>query len=487
MVNLRTNPYYLSDKDVEWVETTIASMTDEEKVGQLFFQLTSGISEEYLSGLMNKYHLGGIRYNGMPGAYVLEHNRILQKHAKIPVFIASNPEGGGDGACPDGTYVGSGIKIGATRNREYAKALGRVSGAQAAAIGCNMAFAPVCDILYNWQCTEVVTRSFGSDAQRVADYSLAYLEGAHETANFSCAAKHFPGNGQDFRDAHQSNNNNYFGKQEWMETYGHVYKTLIDGGVEAIMGGHILMPTYMNEVYPGIDPHKILPATLCPEIMTGLLRDELGFNGMVVTDASHMVGMTCAMKREDMLPAAINAGCDMFLFFNDPEEDWATMCNAYRTGIISEERMTEALMRILGTKAHLGLHKRGVEEIVPAAADVQGALHNPEYQAYAEEISRDALTLVKYTKPDMLPISPEKTKKVMIVHIKGAETPMSILTKLALGHGNQKNPAEVLRDKLIEKGFDAFIYVSPTALINSATRGDYAREFCGYADRKSVV
>ena len=213
------------------MESTIAGMTDEEKVGQLFFQLTSGSTEEYLSGLMHKYHLGGIRYNGMPGAYVLEHNRTLQKHAKIPVFIASNPEGGGDGACPDGTYVGSGIKVGATGNRNYAKALGRVSGAQAAAIGCNMAFAPVCDILYNWQCTEVVTRSFGSDAKQVADFSLAYLEGAHETAHFACAAKHFPGNGQDFRDAHQSNNNNYFGKQEWMETYGHVYKTLIEGGV----------------------------------------------------------------------------------------------------------------------------------------------------------------------------------------------------------------------------------------------------------------
>ena len=487
MVDLRANPYFLSDEDITWVERTIAGMTDEEKVGQLFFQLTSGITEEYLSELMNKYHLGGIRYNGMPGAYVLEHNRILQKHAKIPVLIASNPEGGGDGACPDGTYVGSGIKIGATRNRDYAKALGRVSGAQAATIGCNMAFAPVCDILYNWQCTEVVTRSFGTDADRVADFSLAYLEGAHETAHFACAAKHFPGNGQDFRDAHQSNNNNYFGKEEWMQTYGHVYKTLIDGGVEAIMGGHILMPTYMNEVYPGIDPHKILPATLCPEIMTGLLRDELGFNGMVVTDASHMVGMTCAMKREDMLPASINAGCDMFLFFNDPEEDFAIMLNAYKTGIISEERMVEALTRILGTKAHLGLHNRTVEELVPSAANVQSVLHNSEFKAYAENISRDALTLVKYTEEGMLPISPEKTRKVMIVHIKGAETPMSIMTKLALGQMNQKNPAEVLRDKLIEKGFDAFIYVSPIEAIKAQLARGEKPDFNVYLAGKSAI
>lgn len=149
MVNLKEKPYFLTDEDIAWVESTIASMTDEEKVGQLFFQLTAGNDEAYLRELMEKYHLGGIRYNPMPGAMVLEQNRILQKYAKVPVIVACNTENGGDGACPDGTFVGNGIKVGATGNREYAKAMGRVSGAQAAAIGCNMSFAPVCDILYN--------------------------------------------------------------------------------------------------------------------------------------------------------------------------------------------------------------------------------------------------------------------------------------------------------------------------------------------------
>ena len=113
---------------------------------------------------------------------------------------------------------------------------------------------------------------------------------------------------------------NHFGHDDWMASYGHVYKTLIDGGLDAIMGGHILMPTYMAEINPEINADTIMPGTLCKEIMTDLLRGELGFNGMVVTDASHMVGMTNRMKRADMLPAAINAGCDMFLFFNDPDE-----------------------------------------------------------------------------------------------------------------------------------------------------------------------
>ena len=152
MVDLRAKPYNLSTEDIQWVEQTIASMTAEEKVGQLFFQLCAGVSEDYLKELMEKYHLGGCRYNGMPGKMVQDQNRILQKYAKIPVFIACNTEGGGNGACVDGTPVAAGIKIGATGNVQYAHDLGRVSNKQAAAIGCNMAFAPVCDIHMHWHC-----------------------------------------------------------------------------------------------------------------------------------------------------------------------------------------------------------------------------------------------------------------------------------------------------------------------------------------------
>ena len=456
MVELKKKPYCLSDEDIAWVESTIASMTDEEKVGQLFFQLTAGIDEAYLRELMEKYHLGGCRYNNMPGQVVKMQNATLQKYAKIPVFIACNTETGGNGACSDGTYIASGIKVGATGKLEHAKALGKYSNEEAVAIGCNMAFAPVCDIHYNWENTEVVNRAFGNDHIRVAEMSKAYMDGAHE-AGVVCAAKHFPGNGQDFRDAHISNNLNEFGEEKWMETYGHVYKTLIDGGLDAIMGGHIMMREYMREIKPDIKDEELLPATLCPEIMTGLLRDKLGFNGMVVTDASHMVAMTDRMTRKEMLPAAINAGCDMFLFFNDPDEDFATMLNAYKTGIISEARMTEALTRILGLKAHMGLHK-GVN--IDMTAPV--ALGKDEAKAAEADISRDAITLVKYKDEGVLPITPDKYKRIMIVHLKGAPGPMDDLVKAVMGGmGPKKTPAEDLRDRLIEKGFDAFIYESP--------------------------
>ncbi len=460
MVDLKANPYYLSDEDIKWVEDTIASMSDEEKVGQLFFQLTESQDEAYLKNLMEQYHLGGCRYNGMPGKKVQEQNHILQSYAKVPIFIACNTEAGGDGACSDGTAIGSGVKIGATGKEEYAFALGKMSNEEAAAIGCNMAFAPVCDIAYNWENTEIITRAFGNDPERVAKMSAAYVQGAHTIPGFACAAKHFPGNGQDFRDAHLSNNVNYFTPDKWDATYGLVYKTLIDNGLDAIMAGHIMLPEYAKAINPDLQDEDMMPATLSPEIMQGLLRDKLGFNGMVVTDASHMVGMTDRMTRKEMLPRCINAGCDMFLFFNDPDEDFSTMLAAYRDGAISEARMTEALTRILGLKAHLGMHKKSVDELVPSQATVEATLGKAEYKAMHKAISEDAITLVKYKDKDVLPITPERYKRVMIVHIKAAEGGMSVLMKL-LGAPPKKSAAEVLRDKLIEKGFDAFIYESP--------------------------
>jgi len=461
MVDLRAKPYCLGDEDIAWVENTIASMTDEEKVGQLFWQLTAGISEEYLSELMTKYHLGGCRYNNMPGKMVLNQNRILQKYAKIPVFIACNPEKGGDGVCADGTPVAAQVKIGATRKPEYAQAMGRVSGAQIRATGCNMAFAPVVDITYNWECEEVLARAYGNDPELVATMGKAYMDGIHETEGVFACAKHFPGNGQDYRDAHISNNVNHFTHDKWMATYGHVYKTLIDGGLDAIMGGHILMPEYMAEIDPQINADTIMPGTLCKEIMTDLLRGELGFNGMVVTDASHMVGMTNRMKRKDMLPAAINAGCDMFLFFNDPQEDFDTMLDAYRTGIISQARMEEALTRILGLKAAKGMHKMTQEQLVGTEEAMNAVLQDPAHRTVAPAISADALTLVKYTDEGVLPISPEKYKRVMLVNIKGPDSPMTKLMSLVMGGGQKKAPIEKFRDKLLEHGFDAFIYESP--------------------------
>lgn len=210
MIDLKATPFCLSDTDCQWVTDTIANMSDEEKVGQLFFGISSSFDDIYLKELAAKYHLGGCRYNNAPGTVICKHNETLQSASKIPLFITCNTESGGDNACSDGTFIGSGIKIGATGKKEYAYDLGKMANEEAAAVGCNMAFAPVCDIAYNWENTEVISRAFGNDPKRVTKMSCEYLKGAHTIESFACTAKHFPGNGLDFRDAHLSNNVNSF-------------------------------------------------------------------------------------------------------------------------------------------------------------------------------------------------------------------------------------------------------------------------------------
>ncbi|MGN1002336.1 MAG: glycoside hydrolase family 3 N-terminal domain-containing protein, partial [Oscillospiraceae bacterium] len=205
MTDLKAKPFCLSDADCAWVWKTIAGMSDEEKVGQLFFAITSSYDDGYLRDLVGRYHLGGCRYNTAPAAVIRRHNEVLKNASAVPLFIACNTESGGDNACGGGTFLGSGIKIGATGEKKYAYALGKMANEEAAAVGCNMAFAPVCDIAYNWENTEVISRAFGSDPKQVAKMSCEYLKGAHTIEGFACAAKHFPGNGLDFRDAHLSN------------------------------------------------------------------------------------------------------------------------------------------------------------------------------------------------------------------------------------------------------------------------------------------
>ena len=461
MVNLKGIPYCLSDEDIAWVESTIAGMSDEEKVGQLFFDNRGMVPDEELIELVEKYHIGGYRYNGITAQRAQHQIRVLQEHSRLPLFVACNPEEGGNGSGIDGTYISRGIKIGATNNERYAYELGRMSNEEAAPMGNNMAFAPVCDILYNWQNSEVIKRAFGNDPERVARMSKAYMDGVHAVPGYASVAKHFPGNGQDFRDAHLSSNTNEFNKKQWMETYGMVYKTLIDGGLDGIMGGHIMMRPYMRDVKPGISDDEMMPATLCPELMIDLLRKELGFNGVTVTDATHMVGMTNRLSHRDMVVTAINAGNDMYLFFNDPDEDFGIMLDAYRSGEISQERMNEALTRILGLKAKMGLNKKEKKDIVPSEEALAAVLRKPEYTEMAKAIAKDAITLVKYKDADVLPVTPDKYKKVMIVHVRGFDGAMAALQKFAMGHGGAPSPAEVLCEKLKQKGFDAFVYESP--------------------------
>lgn len=456
MVDMKAKPFHLTDEDCKWVEDTIADMSLDEKIGQLFFNMGSSREEDYLKMTVNDYHIGGIRYNPGKAEEIHEQNRILQENSKIPLIIACNTENGGDGACTDGTMIGSQTKIAATGNADYAYELGRMANKEAAAIGCNLSFAPVSDILYNWENPVIGLRTYGNDPHRVAVMTKAYLDGAHENPGFCCAAKHFPGDGLDFRDQHVANSVNTMSCEEWDRTFGMVYGNLIDNGLEAIMVGHIMQPAYARHFNPAISDDEMMPATLSPELIQGLLRDKLKFNGMVLTDASHMVGLTCRMKRSDVLPAVIAAGVDMFLFFNEMEEDFASMKQGVLDGRISEERLDDALHRILALKAHMGLHRKAKNEIVPPLEKLHETVGCREHIEMQKEISDRSVTLVKYKDKDVLPLTPQKYKRIMIVHVKGLSAP-----GLGTLFAAKSSPAEALRDRLAARGFDAFIYESP--------------------------
>ena len=453
-VDLKAKPYYLSDEDIKWVTDTITGMTIEEKIGQLFVNMGSSRTEEYLTDMLNNYHIGAVRYNPGTAEEVYEQNKILQENSKIPLLIAANTEAGGNGACVDGTEVGLQVKIGATNDAKWAYEMGRVSGVEASAIGCNWSFAPIVDINRNWRNPIISNRCFSNDPDVVLEMSLAYMKGIQESG-IAPAAKHFPGDGIDERDQHLSFAPNYLSCEEWDATFGKVYQGLIDAGLPSIMAGHIHQPAYSKFFNPELKDEDLLPATLSKELITDLLRGKLGFNGVVVTDASHMVAMTSAMKRSEMLPTSIAAGCDLFLFFNDPDEDFGYMMDGYKNGIITEERLEEALTRILGLKASLGLHKKAKTEIMMPKEEAMQQIGRPENVALFKEVADRAITLVK-DKQDIWPVTPEKYKRVLLVNVKGSESAFGKLIS-----GGKAKPVEILKELLEEKGFEVEIYESP--------------------------
>src|SRR6476661_8506193 len=193
---------------------------------------------------------------------------------------------------------------------------------------------------------------------------------------------------------------------------------LKNGKNHSIMAGHIALPEYQKALVPELEDKDILPATLAPELINGLLKGKFGFNGLVLTDATHMLGMTSAMRREDYVPQAIAAGCDMFLFFNDIDEDFTFMLNGYKNGVISEERLQDALERILGLKAAIGLNKAQKEGKLTRTKKDLKVVGCEDHINRAKEAAEKGITLVKNTF-DQLPIRPETHKRIRLYMLEG--------------------------------------------------------------------
>ncbi len=216
-------------------------MSLEEKIGQLFINHNNDYSPEYLDEVLDKYHVGGMRYRPGPSAAVQEHIRYAQSKTKVPLLVASNPEMGGAGSCDDGTFVSTHLQAGSHPDKSIARQMGQIAGVETAALGCNWAFAPIVDIHYNWRNTVISTRAFGNTPEIVVERAKEYFDGISESPT-ACAMKHFPGDGMDERDQHVVTSYNTLGYDEWNKTYGHVYREMIGHGVQSIMIGHIGAP-----------------------------------------------------------------------------------------------------------------------------------------------------------------------------------------------------------------------------------------------------
>lgn len=444
---IRQAPYYLSDEQVNWVKTTLDTMDTEKKVRQLFCTIAYTDNADYLKGVAAS-GFGALMCRTMKAEELYNLTAILQENAEIPFLIAGNMEAGMDTCCETGTRVGCQLGIAATKAVENAARLGCVIGKEADALGMNWAFAPVIDIDNNWRNPITNTRTYGSDAETVAAMGAAYVEELQKHG-VAASIKHFPGDGVDERDQHLVTSINSLDADTWMETYGKAYKRSIDAGALTVMAGYIMQPAWTRKINPDIKDENIMPGALSKELLTGLLRDILGFNGTIITDSSAMAGLGCAMSRKDALPQCINAGCDMILFAKNTEEDLGYIRSAVQNGIISEERLDEAVIRILALKAALGLPEKRRGGTLTADRDkIKAVVGCAEHLAIAKTVADESITLVK-EEPGVLPLTPDRYPR-LLVYPKEAGT-----TDLAFGVHSR---VAAVVERLKKEGFSVDVY-----------------------------
>ena len=434
--DLRANPFYLDETQIKWVRDMLSSMSEDEKIGQLFCPISYSSDENYLRFNLLNYHVGALLFKTSPSEEVRGALEFMQKNSRIPLLCAANLEFGSTGYLEDGTMFGQQMAVGAANDPVHAYRLGRVSCKEAASTGCNFAFAPVSDLDLNWRNPIVNVRSYGKDPDKVLAMCKAYKRGADES-RVAVAVKHFPGDGTDEVDQHLLVSVNTLSVDEWEQTYGKIYRGMIADGAMSFMVGHIDQPAWRHQLNPNL-PKGTVPATLSKELMEGLLRGHLGFNGLIITDATPMVGFNCAMKRSDAVPASIAAGADMFLFNKSLPEDFAYMKDGIKRGLLTWERVDEAVTRILAMKAALGLDKKRMPE-----AEDRKCIGCEEHHTWARRLADEAITLVKDTQHN-LPLDPHKTRRLLLEVLGDAPSSSQI--------------AAYMRDKLIAEGFEVTVY-----------------------------
>ena len=324
---------------------------------------------------------------------------------EIPPLITSDFENGCGSMIKGLTPLPFMMGLGATADEKLAYDYGKVTALEARHVGANWTFSPVCDLNKNRRNPLVNNRAMTDDEELACRMIPEIVRGMQEHGLCACA-KHFPGDGMDYRDQHITTTENSMSMEVWYETFGKVYRELIEAGVDSVMAGHITLPDYPQELSTRFGVP--FPATLNKELITDLLKEELGFEGVVVTDALNMGGFHGFYDTHEQAEVeAFKAGCDMLLW---PSEHYAdNLEKAVLSGEVSMERLDDAVTRILQMKEKAGLFEEGHNRFYDLTEEDEVFIKDVQTRC-----AQQSITLVR-DKQKHFPLKPEQTKNVGIV------------------------------------------------------------------------
>lgn len=405
---LRKAPFALGEAEMEWVKTIFSNLSIDEKVAQLFVLRARSNELEEIEQLARLQPGGITKPFGTDQDADLNWIRDYAAVSKIPPLISADLEGSRM-SLGFGTQVLNPLGLAALDDLNVTQQTSRILAREGRAAGVTWSFTPVIDINIAFRSAIVGTRSFGSDIDKIERHALAQMH-AFQKNGVAATVKHWPGEGYDDRDQHLVTTINPLSMEEWEKTFGRLYRKAIEGGVMSIMSGHIALPSYMHMIDPDCGIEAYRPASINKVLNIDLLREKLGFNGLIVSDSTSMAGLGSWCSYKQAMPGVIANGCDVILFSNDPEGDIANVRAAVDDGTISLARLDDAIVRILGLKAAQGLHK---DPVIASPDTIAGAFRNPDNLAIAAQSIARVPTLVKDTQ-DLLPLDPEKHKRVLI-------------------------------------------------------------------------
>jgi beta-N-acetylhexosaminidase len=368
------------------VAETLAQLSLEQKAGQLFMSWSlsraSGDNHEKMLRWVEDVGLGGVILS--LGTVSDAANLIpkLQARAKVPLLLASDFEGGVWSRLQGGTELGNQMLVGATESAELAEAMGRVTGEEAKALGFHWVFAPVLDVNSNPSNPIINVRSFGEDPQLVSKLGVAFARGVRQSGLLSCG-KHFPGHGDVDSDSHLELPTVPGDRERLMRVELAPFRAAAADGLESVMTGHLAVP--------GLGEDTKVPATLSHKILHDVLREELGFSGLVVTDALEMGGVKNAFAPGEVAVRALLAGADVLLMPPDPLAARQAVVDAVTSGRVPMARLDDAVRRILEAKRKVGLLSAGGQ----VAADWSARMRSEAATAVADEIARRGIVLVR--------------------------------------------------------------------------------------------